>query len=214
MKDKTYQYLLLDWDGCLADTLSIWMAAYKNIFKVFGLIPAEKEIVGIFGDWQGASKLGVKDNDLFFKKLLVEVNANLPFAKLHQGVKKTLVELTKRSKKLALVTSSKSASVLPALKNLKVQKIFQAILTEERVTHHKPHPEIVDKAIAALGGNKDQALIIGDGQKDILAGQNAGIDTLIFYPQINSRFYSLDSLKKLKPDYFIRDFKAVLEIIN
>lgn len=69
----------------------------------------------------------------------------------------------------------------------------------------KPEPIIVNQALEAIGLTKDETLMVGDNyETDIMAGINAGMDTLIVHTGVTSRealkvydiqpTYSIDSL--------------------
>ena len=66
----------------------------------------------------------------------------------------------------------------------------------------------MNAALAELGGSreKDQAVIIGDSDKDILAGKAASIDTVLVLHPENQVYYSFAELKKSKPDIIIKSF--------
>ncbi len=212
---KSYSYLLFDWDGCLADTLSIWLNAYIKVFKEFNSFPSEKEITGqVFGDWNGPLKFGITDIAKFNTLLLSEVNKGFLSSALHLYVKDTLVQLKQAGKHLAIITSSTGDSVLPQIKKYGLGKLIDIFLSKEDVVHYKPHPEVVEKALLAMKANKKLSVIIGDMEKDIRAGKNAGIDSAVFYPEKNRKFYSLKKLRQEKPTFLFSDFRELLRIVN
>ena len=211
---KNYQYILFDWDGCLARTLEIWMDAYKATFSEEDLHPSEKDIASkVFGDWHGPEKAGAKNNDEFIKKLLNRVNANYPNANLYENAPVILKHLRAMGKKIALVTSSELKMIDQSLINHDIKKLFDVILTAEDVQKHKPDPEIVFMALEKLGGTKEQAIIIGDSKSDLGAASNAAIDSALFYPESHQLFYNLDQLQTFKPNYIIKDLIDLKEII-
>ncbi len=211
---KTYEYILFDWDGCLAKTLDVVLDAYKTVFAEYGIYPEDKTITSeVFGDWNGPTKLGVTDIDAYTKKWLDILDEYYPQVKLYEGAKETLLALKKRNKKLALVTTGKIATVKPALVNNNVLDIFDLILSAEDVKKHKPDPEIIETAIARLQGNTESTIIIGDSKSDLGAAKNAGIDSILFYPEHNHKFYDLDTLRTYNPNYIVKDFKKILELV-
>jgi len=211
---KKYEYILFDWDGCLAKTLDIVLEAYKQVFAEYGIYPDDKTITTeVFGDWDGPTKLGIKDIDAYTKKWLTLLDERYPSVELYDGAKEVLVLLKKRRKKLALVTSGKLATVQPALENTGLKPMFDLILSEEDVTKHKPDPEIIETAIARLKGTKEQAIIIGDSKSDLGAAQNAQIDSLLYYPDHNRKFYDVKMLQTYHPTYQIKHLKELLEVI-
>jgi pyrophosphatase PpaX len=213
---KNYEYVLLDWDGNLAKTLDVWLEAYRQPLLKRGLNLTDKQIAAGFGqfnknliDWGFADEVEVitSEADQIASNLLPKVEL-YPDALIVLGTLKDL------GKKTALVTTSMHRQIQKALDNHNMQYLFDAIVAWDDVTNHKPHAEPVEKALKMLGGNKEEAIMVGDTEKDILAGQNAGVDTILFYPPEHSRFYSLDKLKNHKPTYVIEDFRDLLKIVG
>lgn len=196
----------------MANTLEIWLQSYKKIFAEFGFSPSTKEIVGIFGNWEGPKLLGILNNDEFITKLMVEVNNLLPTVKLHDQVFETISEIKNNGGKVAIVTSSKRDSVFPRLESNDLLQFADVFLSKEDVIKHKPDPEMINKAIDMIGGNKNETLIVGDSDKDIISGKNAGITTVVYFPEINHQFYTLSELRGLKADFLITDFSELLKI--
>lgn len=214
---KNYQYYLFDWDGCLAQTLKVWLDSYKEVFAEYGLQPSESDITSkVFGDWNGPLKVGLPQNKLdgYTQKLLQLVNSRLVHVELYPHVLEVIQELHNRGKKLAILSTSKRESIEPALKRYDLERYFEVILTAENVTNHKPDPEIIDKALHLLAGHKDQAVIIGDSKSDLGAAQNATIDSILFYPASHTLFYELDKLKDYHPTHVISDFKELLDVLE
>jgi phosphoglycolate phosphatase-like HAD superfamily hydrolase len=67
--------------------------------------------------------------------------------------------------------------------------------------------------LPAFGGTKSQAVMIGDSDKDLGAANNAGIDSILFYPPEHKKFYDLDKLRQLGPTYIVDDFRKIVEIV-
>ncbi len=209
-----YQYILFDFDGCLARTLDIWLNAYKETFAEENLYPSDREITTqVFGDWNGPKKFGAKDNDQYTEKLLNRVNSNYPNAQLYANSVEILKYVKSLNKKMALITSSQLAMIDKALINNKIKNFFDTILTAEDVTKHKPDPEIILKALERLGGRKEQTLVIGDSKSDLGAAKNAGVDSVLFYPKSHQLFYELEYLKSFDPKYIIGNLTELKKII-
>src|SRR5581483_9112532 len=135
---KSYNYILFDWDGCLAQTLDIALKAYKTTFAKYGLFPSDTQIANtVFGDWNGAIKVGIaaKDNDTFTQEFLSAEHAEFPHALLFPGALELLEALKSQHKKLALITTSDLDSITPPVTNNNVKKYFDVILTKEDVIH-------------------------------------------------------------------------------
>ena len=67
----------------------------------------------------------------------------------------------------------------------------------------KPEPIIMEQALAQLGTSKEETLMIGDNYRtDILAGINAGLDTLLVHTGVTTKEH-LESVEKL-PTYTVQ----------
>lgn len=212
--NKSYKYILFDWDGCLAKTLDIWFFSAKELLIKENIKFVDSQISSGFGDWEFAKKLGVLDNDAFNKELVSIVNEKLKSVELYSGAVEVLTKIKDKGKKIALVTTGIKLSVLPALDKYNLRKYFDVILTAEDVTKHKPDPEIICKAMELLGAIKEETLIVGDGPKDIDAGKATGITTVSFYPKDNERYYSESDIKSYGADFVINELIELLKIIN
>ncbi len=209
-----YHYVLFDWDGCIAQSLKIWISAYKKVFQQFGKQIEVKDILEtVLGDWNGPLKLGVHDIKAYNTAVLKEVNQHLPKVDLYPHVKETILALRDHGVLMAIVTNSKRDSVLPALAYHGIIEYIDLFLGEEDVSHYKTHPEIIHKALYLLEAQPHEALIIGDSDKDIVAGKRAGIATALYYPPYNRAYHDLKELKKCHPDYIIEDFRVLTPIV-
>jgi HAD superfamily hydrolase (TIGR01509 family) len=213
MKPLDYSTFLFDWDGCLAQTLQIWLDSYKTVFAEYEIYPSDKDVTSkVFGDWNGPMKLGISQEDIdeYTRKLLAMVNERIKTVPLYADAKEVIIELKKRGKKLALVTTSKKESYEEALKLHGLTEKFDVILDADSVTEHKPSPEIILKALEGLSAEKASALMLGDSQRDIQAANNAGVDSLLFYPPQHDLFYEKNDLEKFEPKYVIKSWKELL----
>lgn len=65
-----------------------------------------------------------------------------------------------------------------------IAEYFDGIFISERVGAHKPSPEFFDRIFSAVGGQRQETVIIGDSlTSDILGGLNAGIHTVYYNPR-------------------------------
>lgn len=73
---------------------------------------------------------------------------------------------------------------------------------------------MLEKGLDLLQGTKREAIMIGDSNKDIEAANNAGIDSLLVYPQGHTIFYDLDQLKSYNPIYIVSNFKEISLVLD
>lgn len=207
-----YDYYLFDWDGCLAKTLEVWLIAQRQAYKEYGAEPTDQEIAHHFGDWQAPKQFGIEDVDGCVARIVELAHRNLRQVELYEGAKELLEQLA-RTKQLALLSSSKREVLEWGLEHNGIAHIFDVIISGDEVTHHKPHPEVIEKGLAALNATKERAVMIGDSRKDLEAASNAGVDSILIYPESHKLFYNLDQLKQYHPTHLVSDFKALRELI-
>lgn len=141
------------------------------------------------------------------------VEQNYQNAKLYDGAKDVLHAVHSAGKKIALVTSSKPSIVEPALQKHQIIDLFDTILTAEDVSKLKPDPEIIFKALDIMGGNKEEAIIIGDSKSDLLAGRAADIASALFYPPSHQLFYDFTALQNHQPTFIFAGFAGLNKIL-
>lgn len=210
---KKYEYLLFDWDGCLADTLSVWLDVFRSVYASYGVHPTDREITRQFGDWEAPKYFGIKDVDGCMKQVEKEVSARLRQIELFDGVKEMLEELAK-TKQLALISTSKHEMLASGLRRNGITHCFKMVIGADDVKNHKPHPESLEKALHGLGGTKDMAIMIGDSRKDLGAAENMGIDSALIHTSAHELFYTLDELRAYNPTHIARDYTELKRILG
>lgn len=209
-----YQYILLDWDGNLAQTLDLWLDTFKLVLAKQGFTPSDEEIAASFGKTEEFfAQLGVTDPDALYVEADRIGKAALPEVNLYPEALEVLNELKARGKQTALITSSLRENVDHLLEKYDLHPLFDVVVTREDTAEQKPHPEPLDRALALLGGSKEQAVMIGDSDKDLGAAVNADMDSILFYPDEHAKFYDLEKLKEYNPTHIVRNFKDVLNIV-
>jgi len=71
----------------------------------------------------------------------------------------------------------------------------------------KPKPGMINQMISKYGLSKSNSIIVGDSNKDILAGQAAGIKTIYW-----QQYYNL--IPNCKPDFVIQKLSDMLGILK
>ncbi|MFC1790030.1 HAD family hydrolase [Patescibacteria group bacterium] len=215
MSKKNFETILFDWDGCLAKTLDLWLEAYLKILKRYGVVlPPEVVVEKTWGKWaDGLALVGVGEAERAYQEILDYMEPRVSQVPLAKGARELLQSLSKAGKKVGLLTSSSRQVIDPSLKKLSLKKSFGVVLTKNDVKKGKPNPEIVNKALKVLGGEKKTALIVGDSYHDVQTGKNAGITTVVYYPPGNKKFYSRQELEAEKPDFLVSSFTALGKII-
>jgi len=95
------------------------------------------------------------------------------------GVAATLDNLAARGYRMAVATNKPSYFARRLLDALGAGGHFASVMGPDCVAHHKPHPEMVFAALAAIGLEADQALYVGDMEIDVETARNAGLPVVL-----------------------------------
>jgi len=211
---KNYESVLLDWDGNIAKTLDIWLAAYDEVLKSHGHNVSYEEIGANFTRFTAfAAGLGISEPEGAMTEADRLASQLLPTIELYPDALEVLEDMSSKNKSMALITSSGRRHVEGALNKYNLSQYFQAIVTGDDVTRLKPDAEPLLTALGRLGTNKEYAVMIGDSASDLEAANNARIDSILFYPPEHSKFYSYEELESYNPTHIVTDFRDIKQIM-
>ncbi|EFU69302.1 HAD family hydrolase [Aliarcobacter butzleri] len=126
---------------------------------------------------------------------------------IYDGILKLLDDL-KSDFTLAVATNANSIYANKMLTHLELNHYFSSILGYNDVKNPKPHPEMVNKLLDIHQIKKQNAQLIGDSHKDIMAATNAGVDSVLvnwgFSNHTKDAIESVSELeKRIKSKFFI-----------
>jgi len=174
--------VLFDLDGTVMDSTDAIVESHFHTFDTLGLPrPARDLIIGTIGFPMEKQVPMMTDHDpeVFIPIYRAWYEANSPaMTVLLPGVEETFADLHGRGVRMGFVTSKKRAAAEMLMEHLGALHYMDARIGPMDVTHHKPHPEPVEKAMAQLGVRPEETAFVGDMHFDILAGQAAGALTL------------------------------------
>ena len=128
---------------------------------------------------------------------------------LYEGVKEGLEFFKSRGIKLAVVTNKPQMFALPLLSYMGIKDYFDFILGGEVIPERKPDPTPLYYVLDKLKLSKDDAVMVGDSNNDIEAGNNANMTTVFF-----SYGYNRKDPKELKFDYCFDSFNELTALIK
>jgi putative hydrolase of the HAD superfamily len=106
---------------------------------------------------------------------------------LFDGVTEWLTTMKNQNRKIIMVTDLTSHVQFLKIKHLKIDHLFDWVVTSEEAGCEKPHPYIFHLALAKCGLSAKDVCMIGDSyEKDIEGARNAGIPTVIWLDRSNS----------------------------
>lgn len=205
--------ILFDLDGTLIDTNDLINESFYHTFKQFGLEFTHEEIVSFNGPplQETFEKI---DLDKAEAMITTYREHNLAhhdsYVKAFPHVKETLEELKKHGLQLGIVTTKMRKTAIRGMKLTGIYDYFNTIIALDDITHAKPHPEPVLRAMENLNAEANTTLMVGDNTHDIESGQHAGV----FTAGVAWSLKGEEVLNQCKPTYMLQDMKDLLEIIG
>lgn len=126
------------------------------------------------------------------------------------GVFETIRTLKENNFKLAIVSTKLRDTVIKGLKLTNLYPFFDTIVALDDVTHPKPHPEPLLKALQEIGSKPEEAIMIGDNFHDIEGGKNAGTLTAGVAWSVKGKEF----LQSFHPDYMLDTMPELLDIVK
>ena len=130
------------------------------------------------------------------------------------GVVDFMKELREKGVKLAIVTSSNDAKMANAYReHPELKTMVDYIVTADRVTHSKPHPECFLLGAEMLGVEKDDCIVFEDSFHGIEAGNRAGMK-VIGLATTNSAEAIADKCALVIPDFTDFTFEKMKGVLQ
>lgn len=211
--------LIFDLDGTLIDSRRDLASAINEMLGSFGLAPLETtQIVSYVG--HGIDNLvrrsldarpggGAVDAAEALSRFDASYAAHLlDCTTLYPGVADTLEALRGMRK---VILSNKAHRFIGAiLEGLDLARHFDACYGGDSLPVMKPDPDAIRRILDAHGAPAAQAMIVGDGETDIMAGRAAGIRTCAALYGFTER----EKLLALNPDCAIGEFSDLLGLVE
>lgn len=135
--------------------------------------------------------------------------ANPHLVKPFPNTLSTLEHLKEKGLFIGAVTTRAGNTVRQTLEETEIIHYLNYIVAFEDVTNPKPDPEGIRKALTYFELKPEEAMMVGDSDVDVLAGQNAGVTTV----GVTYGFHG-KVLAETNPDYLIEDIKEILQIVK
>jgi 2-phosphoglycolate phosphatase len=114
------------------------------------------------------------------QRLLDIYRANLALkTRPFHGMDDVLDEIERRGLNWGVVTNKPGWLTEPLLQDLQLYERAACVVSGDTLEQRKPHPAPLLHACAQAGSRADQCVYIGDAERDIEAGRNAGMHTLV-----------------------------------
>ena len=211
-----YTTVLFDLDGTLIDSIRLILDSYHHTLQAHGF-PARTDaqwLAGVgtplriqFADWG-------HDADLLEAMVATYREFNLAhhdrMVTVYPGIGDMLRQLHEGRLKLGLVTSKNRQGALRGLQLTGLADYFEVLVCADDVTHPKPHPEPVERALALLGADRTDTVFIGDSIHDMHSGRAAGVKTAaaLWGP------FGRSHLESAGPDYWLEKPEDLVGLVQ
>ena len=204
-----YTAVLFDLDGTLVDTAPDLGFALNTLLQQEGYSPIPHQLIRPEASNGSARLLGLGFN-------ITAADANyLPlqqrFIKLYQdnitresdlfsGIALLLKQLEDTNIPWGIITNKPAFLTTPLVTQLGLDKRAACVISGDTTAHSKPHPAPMLYACELISQTPENCIYIGDAERDIKAGKNANMTTLIArYGYISSS----DNIKDWQADGII-----------
>lgn len=179
------QGLIFDLDGVVVDSHPVHKRAWREFFRSLGKEVSDVELnfvlegqkredilrhfLGNLSDEQ-LQNYGARKNAFFHNRI--------SRVKTVRGLSKLLEEIEAAGLPVAVASSARRSRVNQILRQLKLDTLFQAVLTGDDVDHGKPDPCIFLLAARSIGVPPAGILVCEDGVSGVQAAKTAGMKCL------------------------------------
>ncbi len=210
--------IVYDLDGTLADTAGDLMAALNAILGREGLAPLPiangRSMVG--GGARALIERGFAASgrtldpprlEALFGDFLKHYNAHIAdLTRLYPGVETALAAFARAGWRQAVCTNKIEGSAKLLIERLGVAERFGFICGQDTFGVGKPDPKPLLMTIAACGGARERAIVVGDSATDIKTARAAGVPVIAV-----DYGYTDAPVAELGPDRVISHFDELME---
>ena len=208
--------IIFDMDGTVIDTSASIIEAYKEVFRQFGNIED-------FTPERQVEVLGPALRDkfpIFFPGIpydtLYEVYHNKQdaikkqFNKVTENTENVMKTLHEEGYKIAILSTRTKEGIIDLLNDFNLGQYVDTIYGLKDVEKLKPNPEGIYKIVSEDGFNKDDVIMIGDSDMDVLCGKNYGAYSVGYVLNPGKS----EQIAKSNPNRTITDMNELLTIVK
>ena len=215
---SAFQAVIFDLDGVLADSEPWWNQIDAKLLAEFGVTyrgEYHRNVLGVsyrlaVEFYKNAFHISAPVEELMRRRGQIATEFFANRVGLFPAAKKIVEELRQMELRLAVATSSVSASARPFLERTGIRRSFDVIVTGDEVARGKPHPDIYLCAAEKLGVPADACLVIEDALSGVAAAKAANMRVAAI-PDM--RFVDAREYEK-KADYVLGSLSEIPALIH
>jgi len=188
VKTKNIKTVLFDLDGTLADTAPDLAFALNELLLENNKTALPLEMIRPVVSHGGKAIIelgfGISANNSEFEVLrqrfldIYLVNI-VNQTTLFEGIAEVLTQIESKNLNWGIVTNKPAWLTAPLMEQLKLTNRAVSIISGDTLQQCKPHPAPMLLASKEAGSEATECLYVGDAERDIIAGNNAGMKTLV-----------------------------------
>ncbi len=208
--------VLFDLDGTLIDSIDLILTSYHHTMAAHGLPPV------CDADWLAGVGTPLRVQLGQYCKTPEDMDALIAtyreynlgnhdrMVKPFSGVSELVAGIRTAGKQIGVVTSKAREGTRRGLNLVGLNDLFDVLVCVDDVTHPKPHPEPVQKAVAALGADPVTTIYVGDSIHDMHSGRAAGVKTgaVLWGP------FRREELEPAQPDYWFHTPEEMRRVLG
>ncbi|HIP12102.1 MAG TPA: HAD family hydrolase [Arcobacter sp.] len=176
--------IIFDMDGTLIDSGNVITNTINYVRSNLGLESIDKNTmleqlnnpdINSAEFFYGTSEFTDKQTELFTKYYDENCVNDI---KLYDGIEELLKEL-KKDYILSVATNASQEFAKKMLDFLDISKYFNYVVGANMVSSPKPSPDMLLNTLEVLKVKKENAILIGDSQKDARAAKNSNMDFIL-----------------------------------
>jgi len=215
---RRFRAVIFDLDGLLADSEQWWNQIDAKLLAEYGVAYRGEHHRNVLGVsyrlatefYKKSFLLSASVEELIGRRTEIATEFFANRVGLFPSAKATLERLREMKLRLALATSSVSASARPFLERTGIRCFFDVIVTGDEIERGKPHPDIYLLAAKKLGVPADACLVIEDALSGVAAAKAANMHVAAIPDArfVDPREYAREA------DYVFRDLSEVPTLVD
>lgn len=205
--------IIFDLDGTLIDSVQDVYESINYALRKIGYDELSKEkVLELIGpDLQSSLNSMYKDNGFNFNTFINYYResyetSSTKSTKLFSNCKELLKKCEEFNITLAILTNKPEKQAVDILKELNIYHYFKMVVGPDTYNIAKPQPEGLLNTLKLLNIKKEDAIMIGDTEIDILTCQNASLESIGILHGYRTR----KELEKYQPTHIVKDFEELL----
>jgi phosphoglycolate phosphatase len=221
MTDMPLKLVVFDCDGTLVDSQHNIITCMREAFTYKGLeAPGDaaiRSIIGLNLDQAIHSLMNEKDDETLLLSL-VDAYKNAFMTQrlqpdhhepLYDGTLDILIALEEAGTPMAVATGKSMRGLKAIIEQHNLERFFMSLQTPDS-NPGKPHPQMLEKAMSAVGAEAANTFMIGDTSYDISMAKNAGCHAV----GVNWGYHDEETLWQSGADHLIHHYRDLYSLIH